>query len=348
MKFDVVVGNPPYQGDAKQQIYTDFYLLGRQIADVVDMIFPVGWQQPKNANNLNKLNKKAIKEDAQIIQIDNRHNIFDKVAGAEWTNIILWKRGYDNNLNGKQRILTNGTNAQIVRLITDKADAEKPAEILELAMRVQKHVSGFISVQRSTSVRKPYGLSTDVLKDPSKYGLPPIQDSRLQEDDIELWTGGRGGRAKKYVPKTYPFPRVTTALYKYKVFVPYAWGNMSEGAGLGGAYSDIIIASPNMATTETWLESGEFENFMTAQYHAKYLMTQFARALLYVNKHSQHSTTAWDAVPEQDYSEQWWGLSIEEINKCLFAKYDIPESVQEFVRKNIQVKDESNIVNYSG
>ncbi|AEN98808.1 hypothetical protein EQU06_06675 [Lactobacillus sanfranciscensis] len=26
MKFDVIVGNPPYQGDAKQQIYTDFYL----------------------------------------------------------------------------------------------------------------------------------------------------------------------------------------------------------------------------------------------------------------------------------------------------------------------------------
>lgn len=74
--------------------------------------------------------------------------------------------------------------------------------------------------------------------------------------------------------------------------------------GLGGAYSDIIIASPNVATTETWLESGNFDTFDLARKHAKYLMTTFARALLYINKHSQHSTTAWGAVPIQDYSEE--------------------------------------------
>lgn len=56
MKFDVVVGNPPYQGVGKQQIYTDFYLLAKNIAKEVDLIFPIGWQKPTRANNLGKLN----------------------------------------------------------------------------------------------------------------------------------------------------------------------------------------------------------------------------------------------------------------------------------------------------
>ena len=131
------------------------------------------------------------------------------------------------------------------------------------------------------------------------------------------------------------------------MFVPYAWGNMSEETGLGGAYSDIIIAFPNVATTETWQESGQFEIFEKAQYHAKYLMTRFTRALLYLNKHSQHSTTAWGAVPIQNYSETWWDEGIEQLENRLFDKYKIPENIRKFVIENIQQKTESNIVNYN-
>lgn len=346
MRFDAVIGNPPYDGGNGQQIYTDFYLSARQIADNICMIFPVGWQGPKNANNLGKLNTKEIKEDVQIVKINNLQNAFPKIAGAEWTNIIIWQRGYNNGLEGKQKILTNGKNPTIKKLIWDKNDIEKPLEIIELAKLVTSRPD-FVPVQTITSPRKPYGLDTDFLKDPSKYGLPKVQDARLINTDIELWTGGRSGRIIKYVPVGYPFPKTTKALRKYKVLVAYAWGNWSEGAGLGGAYSDIIIAGPNVATTETWQESGAFDEFDTAQKHAKYLMTKFTRALLYFNKHSQHSTTAWGAVPIQDYSEPWWNKTIDEIDECLMDKYGVPDALREFVAANIQHKSESNIVNFN-
>lgn len=345
MKFDAVVGNPPYDAGNGQQIYTDFYLTARDIADNVSMIFPIGWQQPKNANNLGKLNNEEVKSDPQIVSINNIQNAFPKVPGAEWTNIITWQRGFDNQLQGKQKILLNGDNPEVKLLAWDKSSLEKPREIIELSNIVNSS-RGFKSAQLITSVRKPYGLSTDVIKDPSKYGLPAIQNSKHKDNDIELWTGGRGGRIIKYVPADYPFPRVSEALQKYKVLVAYAWGNWSEGTGLGGAYSDIIIASPNVATTETWQESGMFDDFGTARKHAKYLMTKFARALLYVNKHSQHSTTAWGAVPAQDYSEPWWDESIEELETRLFDKYNIPENIRRFVLDNIQQKSEGSIVNY--
>ena len=109
-KFDFIIGNPPYQGDSHKQLYPFFYLEGQKVGNCVEMIFPTAWQQPKNGKNLKQMNNKEVKEDSQIVLIDNRQNVFSGVTGAEWTNIILWKRGYDNGLNGKQRIKTNGEN----------------------------------------------------------------------------------------------------------------------------------------------------------------------------------------------------------------------------------------------
>ena len=342
-KFDVVIGNPPYQGDNHQQIYPDFYLLARTIGDNVCLIFPSSWQEPKSANNLGKLNKEEIKADQQIVQIDNRQNVFPNVPGAEWTNIIIWKRGFDNQLGGKQKVLTNGENPNIKSLYWDKNDIEKPKEIEQLANLVEASLD-FNSLQNSTSVLKPYGLRTDVFKEPSKYNLQPFFEKRQSKSDIVVWGGGAKNTQIRFIPSDYKLPRVTGAKEKYKVFVPYAWGNMSEKAGLGGAYSDIIIAKPNNIATETFQESGCFENLDDAYKHAKYLLTKFTRALLYFNKYSQHSTTAWGAVPTQNYQEDWWDKSISEINELLMDKYNIPEEIRMFVAQNIQEKSEEHII----
>ena len=340
MKFDVVIGNPPYQGDNHQQLYPDFYLQARKCANQACMIFPTGWQEPKTANGLGKLNKEDVKHDKQIVVIDNRQNVFPDVGGAEWTNIVLWKRFYNNGLDGKQRILTNGEDPQDIRLLINKSDKEKPEEIMEMA-RIVSGFPGFKSMQTITSVRKPYGLSTDVIRDPRKYGLPEIFDKKMNDDDMVLY----GDRRKKYyIAKDYPLPRTSVAFEKYKVLYTYAWGGM-DGKYLGGSYSDIIIAEPFEICTETYQEQGAYSTKDEARKHAKYILTRFARALLYMNKHSRHSTTAWGAVPIQNFTESWWSQSITDIDKRLMEKYNIPSSIQKFVFENIQERDENNIIN---
>lgn len=342
MKFTYVIGNPPYQGVNHQQIYTDFYLQSRMISDCTELIFPVGWQEPKNANNLSKLNNPEIKEDPQIVFIDNKQNVFPGISGAEWTNIIMWKKDYNNGHNGKQLILTNGTNPEIKRLSWDKKNLTKPFEIDEIA-RIVEQDSRFKSISEITSVLKPYGLRTDVIKDYKKYNLAPLYNEKQKDNDIKIYA--KSGLVL-YVPFDYQFPKKGVAFSNYKVFIPYAWGNMSEGSGLGGAFSDIIIGFPFEACTETYLESGSFNDYETAKKHAKFLMTKFARALLYKNKYSQHSTTSWDAIPVQDYSEHWWNLSIDKIDDKLFEKYNVPNNIKQFVMNNFQTKTEKNIVNY--
>lgn len=342
MKFDAVVGNPPYQGNNHQQIYPYFYLAARKTSNnYVSLIFPTGWQEPKNANNLSKLNNPEIKADRQIIHIDNYQNVFPGISGAEWVNIILWKKGYDNGLDGAQNILTNGKDSHTVKLTCIVEELKKPTQIIRLG-EIVKSVPYFKSLQDVTSMSKPYGLRKDVFANYRKYNLAPFNDVKTNNSDILVY--GSFGQIR-FIPQNYNLPKKTQAFDKFKVLVGSAWGNMSENAGLGGAYANVIVAKPFEICTETYQESGCFDDIETAKKHAKYLMTKFARATLYVNKVSQMSTTAWGCVPVQDYSEPWWNKSIAEIDEELFKKYNVPSDIAEFLRKNIQTKDESNIVN---
>ena len=205
---------------------------------------------------------------------------------------------------------------------------------------------GFISLQTMMTERKPYGLSSDFLSNPSKYGLPPVLKKRKDNNDYRIYGLKERKQVINYLPENYPIPKKTEVLDRYKVFVPEAWGNWSKKPGLGGAFADIIIANPRDLATETFTEPGNFKKFETAKKHAKYLMTKFARALLYVNKHSLHSRSAWGAVPVQDYSEPWWNESIEKIDDNLMEKYKIPNNVRRFVYDNIQKRSENNIINF--
>ena len=340
VKFDAVVGNPPYQGNNHQQIYPYFYLSAKQVSNnYVTLIFPTGWQEPKNANNLSKLNNPEVKQDKQIVFIDNRQNVFPGIPGAEWVNIILWKKDYDNGLYGQQLVYENGKNPETKTLVWEATEVQKPFEIIKMLQCV-RDCGIYAPMQKYTSARKPYGLTTDVFKDFEKYKLAPMFEQKQTDSDIKVV----GLKQVRYIPQDYALPKRTACLDKYKVFVPYAWGNMSEASGLGGAFADIIVAKPHEICTETYLESGCFDNLDTAYKHAKYLMTKFARALLYVNKTSQHSTTAWGDVPVQDYSEDWWNKSIAEIDIELANKYQLPQEIADYIQNNIQTKTEANII----
>jgi type II restriction enzyme len=345
MKFDSVVGNPPYQGENHQQLYPFFYLQARKIGKRACLIFPIGWQEPKTGNNLNVLNKEEIKTDCQIISINNIKDAFTGVPGAEWTNIIQWCDGYNNGLQGKQKILVNGIHTGNKKLIWLKDDVIKPDEIEELGELVRNHNS-FISMQSITSSLKPYGLRTDFLNDPSKYDLPAVYDIKRNDNDLTIYGLENRMQTIKYISADYPLPKITIAMSSYKVFVGKAWGNWSDNY-LGGAYSDIIIANPEDICTENFIESGNFNSLSLARYQAKYLMTRFLRALLFLKKYSQdNSREKFSNVPIQDFSESWWNESIEQIENRLFEKYNIPENIRKFVLLNIQQKSESNIVNF--
>ncbi len=351
-EFKAVVGNPPYQGDGSSQLYPHFYLMSRELGLQSSLIFPTGWQKPcaPAAKGLARLNKAEIKADAQIVCIDVLHNVFPGVSGAAEVNIVYWKKGYNNGLNGEQLLFTDGKDAQQIQLSWDLDALNKPKEITQLATIIKAYPN-FTSASSIVSGRSPYGLNTDAFKDTHKNGLAPIIDIAPKKgDDIKIYGKLDGTRTERYIRRTYKLPRLKSEIIltidKFKVFIPYAWGNMSESAGLGGAYGDILIASPSEICTQTYVVSGCFNTRDEAVKHAKYFMTKFARALLYSKKQGRTSAKpTWGDVPVQDYSEPWWNQSIDEINEHLMDKYEIPQDVRDFVNKNIQPRTEENIRN---
>ncbi len=231
MKFDFCIGNPPYQGDNHIQLYPDFYLQAKKIGRCVEMIFPVGWQEPKTANNLKKMNTKEVKQDKQIVFIDNIQNAFPSLPSVELANIIMWKEGYDNGLDGKQRILTNGKDPKEIKLACDRSEVAKPDAIVKLKEILQKR-SDFRSMQTIVSYSKPYGIRKDVFDRPEYYGFQNVFKSASEnEDDIKIYASS--GRTM-FVSNNFPFPKKSVAFDRYKVLVGSAWGNMSENTGWGG------------------------------------------------------------------------------------------------------------------
>lgn len=346
MKFKVVVGNPPYQqSENHNQLYPYFYLMARELGDYVSMIFPTGWQDPKNTNNLSKMNTDEIKKDRQIIFIDNRQNVFPGISGAEWINIILWKKGFDNNGGGSQTLYINGANPQPTLFGIDPTESPKPKELIELGDIVTSR-KDFESMSKITSVRKPYGLSANLSADQQKYGLPQFEE-KYKEGYLKLHCLENSKRVTKYISSKTKFPRTENNLFFYKVLVPKAWGNFSKTAGLGGAYADIIVAYPGEACSENFIEIGPFENVLLAYFASKFLLTKFARALLILNKQTHNfSKDKPKFIPLQSFTEPWWNESIEQINEHLFDKYNVPQEIRDFVNKNIQTKTEAGILNY--
>ena len=98
IQFNAVVGNPPYQGSARVQLYPTFYKLSQKLGNIATLIFPTGWQKPcaPTAKGLFKMNNEETKADNQIVFIDNKHDVFPGISGANEINVILWKKGFDN------------------------------------------------------------------------------------------------------------------------------------------------------------------------------------------------------------------------------------------------------------
>ena len=203
MKFEVIVGNPPYQGVNHQQIYPKFYLWARNNCNIMSMIFPTGWRSPKKFHGLGIMNNSDVKYDKQIVYIDDINDGFKGVTGAKNTNIIYWKKGYDNGLNGKQLVYTDGENPQEIKFSISKSEIERLPEVLKLVDCVKKKEGDdYIGVDTITTGRGPYGLGTDFLSKNS--------DMRLSKDNVDdlciVGSINRKNYQMRYVDSSYILP----------------------------------------------------------------------------------------------------------------------------------------------
>lgn len=130
---------------------------------------------------------------------------------------------------------------------------------------------------------------------------------------------------------------------KYKVLVPAANGSGSTTDFFGVALNNPTVIEPGVGVTQTFITIGSFDTEAEAQACLKYLKSRFARAMLGVLKVTQHNPrNTWKFVPLQDFtssSDIDWSKTIQEIDQQLYAKYGLDTQEIAFIEARVKAMD---------
>ena len=352
MKFDVVVGNPPYQENdngkrddgaanaSASPLYHHFFDLARKISnEKINLIFPARWLTGagKGLDNFSKrmLNDTHIKS---ISIYKDSCKIFPNTEIKGGVMYLIYDKYYD----GKAQVNFLDSDGELSKYTGYLNSAESGVFIPYGALvsifqkiRAKENLTTN-SIQTIVSGRKPFGLTTDFFKNPMKYDFPPVHSSREDATDIEIIGLENSKRITKYVSKNYPITVGLNLIKKWKVFAPYAYGS----GKFGEVGPNLIVGHPGQISTETFLAIGPFDTEFEANAFVKYFKTKFFRALVGILKITQHSTTTYRFVPKLDFTksnkEIDWLASVDKIDKQLAKKYGLNK--EEFKLINTKVK----------
>lgn len=340
MKFDVVVGNPPYQEDSgtsarDNAIYPYFYDLAEKVSSKYCLITPARFLF--NAGSTNKAwNKKML---------NNKHL---KVVDFQQKSSKMF---VDTDIKGGVAILYYDEDVDFGAIETFTSYPE-----LQGILKKVEGKQGFISIDSIITGRGVYRLTnTAHIKHPN---IEKLQSKGHKNDvgsgafkilsDI-IFFNSKPDDGYDYVKilglentnRTYKYVRTDFinepyGFRKYKVALPKASGSGT----IGEALSTPLIIKPNAGFTETFISIGAFDNEVEAQNALKYIKSKFARTMLGVLKVTQDNPRdKWLKVPLQDFSQNSdidWSKSVSEIDQSFYAKYGLNQSEISFIERKIK------------
>ena len=343
MKFDVVVGNPPYQDESvggstsNSPIYNHFYDLAERIAPQYCLISPARFLSsagytPQIWNNkmLNDEHLKVVFYEQKsgkvfpntdikggvVVLLRDKNKVFGKIGtftNFEELNSMLVKVSSKTT----HTIETLITGRGIYRL-TDKAIDEYP-QIVDIQSRGHK---------------KDVGTGAFKILDNIIYIESKPDDGKEYIQIIGLLSNRR---VYRWIRKDYV--NEPTGFDKWRVLLPNANGS----GALGEVLSTPLIGAPLIGFTETFISIGAFDNEIEAQNCLKYVKSKFARTMLGVLKVTQHNPAAkWKYVPLQDFTSKSdidWTQSIKSIDQQLYKKYGLEQNEIDFIEDKVQAMD---------
>lgn len=337
MKFDVVIGNPPYQqmdGGAQasaKPIYHDFVTIIKEIdPNFSTLIMPSRWYAGGRGLDTfreNMLNDKSI---SVLNDFLNPESLFPGTNIRGGICFILWEKNYDNEKE-LTTVITHRTNSDPViakRLLkTDESETfirfSEAISIIEKTNQ-EENLSKFISPLR------PFGFRGYFTKDEK------FRSTKRGLDDAIICFGK--GKKIGYIERNEILVKKEW-IDKYKVFTPRANNIATE---LNDDNLNTFIGEPKTICTESYLVIGAELNLdlNSAANLCKYLTTKFARFLHSLAKSSQDATSkTFRFVPTENFTTESdidWSLSVNEIDQQLYSKYNLTEEEIEFIEESIK------------
>ena len=343
MKFDVVIGNPPYQkaykntkGSGANSIYDRFLDAAFMIAEHVSMIHPARFLF--NAGSTSKeWNKKILNDEHfKIVHYEPDSAVFFPMLPTPIKGGIAISYHNSRKKFGAIEIFT-----KYPELNKIFKKVENYPEIISLStICVTSYAYRF-----TEKSHEDYPQIVDLMSQGHSYDLTSNCFEKigfLFSIDLPNNTGsyakllGRyeNKRVYRYIKREYINDVINFA--SYKLFIPKA-----NGSGeFGEIISEPILAEPNTGSTETFMSIGNFSNKSEAENLLKYIKSKFFRAMLGLVKVTQDiSPSKFKYVPLQDFTDKSdidWSKSVHEIDLQLYKKYGLDANEINFIETHVK------------
>ena len=343
MKFDVVIGNPPYQeqteGTSDKPIYNYMMDGAEEVSDRVCLITPARFlfnagKTPKewNRKKLNDPHFKVLYYEQDSSKVFPNTDIKGGVAitytdkekeyGEIGTFIVFPEL---SNIFHKVVSYSGFTPIISIIYLQNKFDLEK----LYADFPEYSRIIG--------SQGREKRLTTSIFTQ-----LPLFSSDKKNDMDIRVIGLINNNRESKFMPKKYLDEHEN--LEKYKVILPKANGTGAIGEVLSTPLiGEPLIGEPLIGYTQSFISFGSFEDISEAESCMKYIKTKFARALLGTLKITQdNNKETWANVPLQDFtvdSDIDWSQPIEDIDRQLYRKYGLSQEEIEFIESKVRAMD---------
>ena len=317
MKFDVIIGNPPYQlsdggnGASASPLYHRFVRQAQKLKPrYLTMIIPSRWFG--GGKGLDDFRREMLNDNhiRVLVDYENASDCFPGVDIAGGVCYFLWDR--DNPGLCDVVNIRNNETMHSVRALNEFDTFIRHDRAASIVRKVCAFGEPMMSNMVSSS--KPFGLRTFVR--PQESG-----------DILLRWQNGEG---------PYRRDEITVGrelIDKWKVITSYVGYDHAGNPGKDGkrrVFSKIDILPPGTICTETYLVVGSFDTEQEAKKLVAYMKTLFFRFLVAQCMYSHHITKeAYRLVPIQDFSQSW-------TDEKLYAKYGITDEEIKFIESMVR------------
>ena len=335
MKFDYVIGNPPYQemleNTSDRPVYNDFMEASYRISDKVELITPARFlfnagKTPKEWNQkmLNDPHLTVLMYEQQSAKVFANTDI----KGG----VVVTYRDETKNYGEIGTFTSYPALNAIVKKVVHKGSFSS----IEDWIFVQNKFDLEMLYTDHPEYRKIVGsggkekrLTTPIF---SQLGV--FSDERRNQTDLKILGLISNKRFYRYIDPKYIEQHEN--LKKYKVILP-----KSNGSGaIGEVLSTPLIGEPLIGYTQSFISIGALDTKNEAEALLKYVKSKFMRTMLGVLKVIQdNNKSVWKYVPLQDFtahSDIDWSKSVAEIDQQLYRKYDLTADEIEFIETHVK------------
>ena len=344
MKFDVIIGNPPYQeeveGTSDSAIYNYFMDEAYKNGNKVELITPARWlfnagktKKEWNKKMLSDKHLKVLLYEADSSKIFPNTNINGGLAVTYRNSLEEYGAINSFIVYNELRSIKDKTRKFMSSSISDIVSSPESYKFTSLLHDEHSDVESLLSSGHK------YDVTSNAFE---KLKGIVFFDERPHDGKIYIQMFGLENtkRCKKWVKQEYIGDNSGT-LNKWKVLVSKANGASGTLAEAPARMiSNPVVIEPSVGFTQTFISIGCFDTQIEAINAEKYVRTKFARALLGILKITQDCRAPkWKYVPLQDFtssSDIDWSKSIAEIDEQLFDKYGLDEQERNFIRTKVK------------